>query len=67
MKNDGDISPGELKVFYEAVRKFYTIATICKYVLAKVSLKDEVLQSASFKIGRRLSFHKLNILLQDIA
>ena len=46
MENDGDISPRQVKVFYEAVREFYTTAT--KYALANLPFKDELLQSASF-------------------
>jgi len=46
LEQDGDISPTQVKVFYQAVRGFYY--TAAEYALANLPLTDEVLQNASF-------------------
>ena len=46
LENDGDISPVQIRVFYQAVRSFYH--TAAEYALANLPLKDAVLHNASF-------------------
>ena len=46
LHNDGDVSDGEVRVFYEAVREFYS--TAASYALKNLPTTDEVLQNAQF-------------------
>ena len=43
---EGDISPHQITVFYQAVREFYTTAV--EYALSHLPFKDEVLENAQF-------------------
>lgn len=46
LADGGDISPQKVKVFYNAVREFYT--TAAKYALSNLPLKDAVLENSQF-------------------
>ena len=48
LQNDGDISPLQIRIFYQAVRGFYY--TAAEYALANLPLKDALLQNASFLV-----------------
>ena len=54
--NDGDITPRQVEVFYQAVRCFFVTAV--KYALDHLPFKDAVLENASFvNIESRDSCH----------
>ena len=46
LEKEGDITPAQIRKFYQAVREFYTTAV--EYALKNLPLKDKVLENAHF-------------------
>ena len=46
LEDDGDTTPAQVKIFYQAVRGFYS--TAAEYALKNLPLKDAALQNARF-------------------